>query len=201
MSTPPAAPLPPGLNPGRVLRWMEPTRRMNKSEAQRQAVALLATVLDEGAQATWSAHVPEKVHRAISRQVAYGVRHAVSSLLLSSSASAFDAYWSTWQRNLPHYWEPPTSDRVSPELPEQQLRALRWTAALVALHVRNALEDLHAQYTSDATMPALNRALRNAVYQALLDHPAIGWELSTVPRFCIDLSAQGIEGHIPAVAG
>jgi hypothetical protein len=128
------------------------------------------------------------------------VRSAIKGLTLTTKAPEFDFYWTTWQRNLPRYWEPPVA-RVVPDLPEHQLRALRWTAALVALHVRNALEGLHADYTSDEHMPRLNQALRNCAYEVLLSQPELAWPLSIGPRFALDLAMRNLPMFVPAVAG
>src|SRR5260370_15543489 len=68
------------------------------------------------------------------------------------------------------YWEPPVAE-TEPRWPLHQLRAFRWTAAVIAYSVRNALETLHIRYTSNESMPPLNRGIRNTVYVTLLRRP------------------------------
>jgi hypothetical protein len=39
-------------------------------------------------------------------------------------------------------------------------------------------------------MPALNRAVRNAVYDLLLRTPTLGWRLSKMPRAYLTVAAE-----------
>lgn len=51
---------------------------------------------------------------------------------------------------------------------DKQLQdSLRWQAKLIAIVVRNAMEDFHCEHLSDAQMKELNPIIRNAVYTAL----------------------------------
>ncbi len=54
-------------------------------------------------------------------------------------------------------------DRVSP-VAEESLQA--WTK-LIAISVRNELEDIHSQHISDELMPDINRAIRRGIYLSL----------------------------------
>ncbi len=53
--------------------------------------------------------------------------------------------------------------RVNP-LAEESLQA--WTK-LIAISVRNEMEDIHCRHISDDLMPDLNRAIRRGIYMAL----------------------------------
>jgi hypothetical protein len=53
------------------------------------------------------------------------------------------------------------------ELSQQNLDFLRLNAKFIAIVVRNAMEDFHHKYLSDAQMKELNPIIRNAVFTAL----------------------------------
>jgi hypothetical protein len=53
--------------------------------------------------------------------------------------------------------------RINPR-PEESLQA--WTK-LIAISVRNEMEDIHAKHIPDELMPDLNRAIRRGIYLAL----------------------------------
>ena len=55
------------------------------------------------------------------------------------------------------------TSRISP-LAEESLQA--WTK-LIAISVRNELEDIHAHHISDELMPDINRAIRRGIYLTL----------------------------------
>ncbi len=57
----------------------------------------------------------------------------------------------------------PKKPRINP-LAEESLQA--WTK-LIAISVRNQMEDFHTQHISDDLMPELNRAIRRGIYLAL----------------------------------
>jgi hypothetical protein len=102
---------------------------------------------------------------------------------------------------LPPYWEPPVA-RFEPPWPKHQLQAYRWTTAIVAYSVRNALEDLHTEHIPDSLMPALNRAVRDAIYTRMLQVPSLDWRLGRLPRALIESIAQaGQVIPLPAVVG
>jgi Transposase len=102
---------------------------------------------------------------------------------------------------IPSYWEPPVS-RSEPAWPHHQLQAYRWTATNVAYSVRNALEDLHTEYFPDQLMPSMNRAVRNSIYQVLLDDPSLGWRLSRMPKALLRATAEsGQDLRLPASVG
>lgn len=183
------------------LSWLEPETTLTRPELRKQAQARLQAELSPVVLEHWAAQVPPSKHAQMLTRTRQGVAAAIKALLAASSSAQFGAYWTLWQRMLPNYWEPPVAAKGLDTLPEHQLRALRWTAALIALHVRNELEDLHAQFTGDAGMPSLNRGLRNTGYEALLVEPEIAWELSAVPRLMLDLQARGLPAEVPAVAG
>jgi hypothetical protein len=182
-----------------VLQWVVPDL-LTKLDARRHVRAPLCSALSAAAEAVLIPHLPSFAHPSIARQVNKGVTAALRHLLLTTKSSEFSTYWYIAERTLPRYWEPPTAAN-EPPLPAHQLQALRWTASLIALEVRNRIEDLHAQFTSDSMMPALNRALRNTAYQELLAYPAAAWRLSMAPRVYLELRARGLPVVVPPVAG
>ncbi len=86
-------------------------------------------------------------------------------------------------------------------LPPLQLRAYRWASAMLALEVRNQLEPLHQQHTSDDVMPALNRGVRQALYGVLLSDLDIACRVADLPRTFLSAMSCGISLEAPAVAG
>lgn len=180
--------------------WLEPQLILKTPEVRKQAVALLAPPLGQAAQDCWRPFLPPAVLLTVEQCAFIGVQAAVEGLTLSSKSAKFDSYWSFMLRSLPRYWEPPVAEQL-PAWPETQLRATRWTAALIALHVRNALEDIHAEHTSDDTMPQLNTALRNCTYRLLLSRLDLAWGLSKFPRVAVSEALLGAAFSIPPVAG
>jgi len=53
------------------------------------------------------------------------------------------------------------------DLPKGAKQALQTWAKLIAMHVRNEMEDFHCRHLSDDQMRALNPIIRKAIYQAL----------------------------------
>lgn len=72
---------------------------------------------------------------------------------------------------LPDYWEAPVllTPGASSSLmcDEYLLSQLVLCAKIYAMIVRNAMEDFHCKYLSDAQMRELNPIIRNAIYTAL----------------------------------
>ncbi|MBC8740442.1 hypothetical protein F6X40_27790 [Paraburkholderia sp. UCT31] len=102
--------------------------------------------------------------------------------------------------SLPCCWEPPKADK-EPAWSPHQLRAYRWTAALLVRSVRDALKSSRESYSPADSMP-LNRALQNTTYAGLLNAPSIGWSLSELPRAYIEQSVR--DGNLlplPSVTG
>ena len=56
---------------------------------------------------------------------------------------------------------------MEPEIKPENLRALKLETMFIAMVVRNAMEDFHHKYLSDAQMKELNPIIRNAVFTAL----------------------------------
>ena len=57
---------------------------------------------------------------------------------------------------------------MEPELSEKDLEMfLRLNAKFIAMVIRNAMEDFHHKYLSDAQMKELNPIIRNAIFTAL----------------------------------
>ena len=71
-----------------------------------------------------------------------------------------------------------------------QRQAYRWAAAILAYAVRNALEDLHTAYIPDKLMPSINRMVRNAIFEMIVDIPSLGWRLSKMPRAFLTINAK-----------
>lgn len=74
-------------------------------------------------------------------------------------------------RLLPDYWEPPEllihSEIATLVRDKDLLDQLALGAKIYAMIVRNAIEDFHCMYLSDAQMQELNPIVRNAIYTAL----------------------------------
>ena len=103
--------------------------------------------------------------------------------------------------NIAAYWEPAESSESTQGLSDHCLRAYRWSAAILNMHVRSQFENLHAQHTSDKSMPALNRAIRNLVFTLLLRDPWLGYDLARGPNELLRLKAQGTPIAVPKAAG
>ncbi len=53
------------------------------------------------------------------------------------------------------------------DLPQAAKRALQTWAKIIAMHVRNEMEDFHCEHLSDDQMKELNPIVRKAIYQTL----------------------------------
>jgi hypothetical protein len=53
------------------------------------------------------------------------------------------------------------------DLPKTARRALQTWAKLIAMHVRNKMEDFHCKHLGDAQMKELNPIIRKAIYETL----------------------------------
>ena len=135
-----------------------------------------------------SDHLPSRRHAEAGTAVKTGLVNACRFLLKNPGDIRDETLWRVLF-GLPSYWEPPVS-RSEPPWPHHQLRAYRWTATIVAYWVRNALEDLHSEYIPDRLMPALNRAVRDAIYEFLVRNPTFGWRLSRMPRAFLTVTAD-----------
>jgi hypothetical protein len=175
------------------MEWVEASY-LPAADARRIAVAELCPPLQSVVVNAWAEEVPASEHPTIVRQVKFGVRHGCSALLREATEQREVATGSLLFAPA-SYWEPPVAE-TEPQWPLPQLRAFRWTAAIIAYSVRNALETLHSRYTSDESMPPLNRGIRNTVYVSLLRRPDVGWRLSRLPRVFIEEHAKG-GGRIP----
>jgi len=133
-------------------------------------------------------HLPLEKLGAVAPAVKSGLVNACRFLLRNPHDIRDETLWRVLF-GLPSYWEPAVS-RSEPPWPHHQLQAYRWTATIVAYSVRNALEDLHTEHIPDQSMPALNRAVRNAVYDLLLRTPTLGWRLSKMPRAYLTVVAE-----------
>lgn len=154
--------------------------------------------LEEATLAVWKEEVPVSHHRQITRQLRAGLRQGLTEI---RRAPRDDKECFYLLHCVPKYWEPPEAKTCVAHLPAHQVQAYRWTAALLALYVRNALEELHAKFTSDARMPALNRNIRNTLYDCLLRNPPVFWRLSEVPRILVSMVACGAQLPVPIAAG
>ena len=77
-------------------------------------------------------------------------------------------------RNLPDYWEEPSIELASLTFeqynidenakPERFIKA----AMLMALHIRNEMEDFHCRYLSDSQMRQLNPKIRQGLFEGLV---------------------------------
>jgi hypothetical protein len=179
--------------------WVE-APYLSLAQTRRIAVAELCPPLERVVLETWADELREEEHPAVARQVKVGVLDGCADLTRDVHAAPVQSILNSMFSPAP-CWEPPMAPN-EPAWPLHQLRAYRWTAALLACSVRDALEFLHALYTSDDSMPALNRGIRNTTYSCLLRVPALGWRLSNLPRTYIELSARdGERAPLPPVVG
>jgi hypothetical protein len=185
-----------------TLEWFRPdgfaslaaTRKLLRSE-------LLRAVTPE-VFAVWGGIVPVHAHKKMSKQVQRGVKRGLTVLLLPSHTENLGLRLQFEVLSMPSYWEPPVAGCAEPEWPTNQLQAYRWAAAVIAYAIRNELEQLHADYTSDDVMPELNRRIRNATYTVLLQHPAETWRLIDFIRAALEAAALGVDKfQLPHVAG
>ena len=175
------------------MEWVEASY-LSAADARRIAVAELCPSLQSVVVNAWAEEVPASEHPTIVRKVKFGVRHGCSALLRETTEQG-EGTTGSLLFTPASYWEPPVAE-TEPQWPLHQLRAFRWTAAIIAYSVRDALETLHTRYTSDESMPPLNRGIRNTVYVTLLRWPDVGWRLSRLPRVFIEEHAKG-GGCIP----
>lgn len=179
------------------LTWNEPGC-INLSEIRDVLQTEVLPAVEAATLAVWREEVPVRYHGQITRQLRTGIRDGF--LQLRRAPETEHECWYVLHC-LPSYWEPPVPDVPEEGLPPYQARAYRWAVALLAYSVRNALEDLHAKFTSDARMPLLNRGIRNALYSSLLRNPAVIWRLSQLTRSLISLVEAGEDIRVPAAAG
>ncbi|SOE97998.1 hypothetical protein SAMN05446635_5949 [Burkholderia sp. OK233] len=173
---------------------------LSAADTRRIVVAELCPSLESVVMNVWSDEVPASEHPTIVRQVKSGVRHGCSELLREVN-EAREVAMGRVLFALPPYWEPPAA-QTEPQWPLHQLRAFRWSAAVIAYAVRNAVEPLHTRYTSDESMPPLNRGIRNTVYVTRLRRPEVGLRLSGLPRaFIEEHSRTGVRIQLPCVVG
>lgn len=185
------------------LHWVPSEAVWYRAEERRkQAFDLLYGPVLQAVKAAWQAELPARAWPQAERCVARGLRSGLELLTMTTKHKLFRVAWSPIGVSaLPAYWEPPRAER-EPELPKHQLQAYRWTAAVAALEVRNSLEDLHSAYTRDAGMVALNRGIRDTIYQVLLSDPGLIWDLSSMPRLVLLAAHNDLPGAtIPKVAG
>jgi hypothetical protein len=175
------------------MEWVEASY-LSAADARRIAVAELCPSLQSVVVNAWAEEVPASEHPTIVRKVKFGVLHGCSALLRETTEQG-EGTTGSLLFTPASYWEPPVAE-TEPQWPLHQLRAFRWTAAIIAYSVRDALETLHTRYTSDESMPPLNRGIRNTVYVTLLRWPDVGWRLSRLPRVFIEEHAKG-GGCIP----
>jgi hypothetical protein len=180
-----------------LLDWNEPPV-VNLSVVRDAFQNEVLPALEAATMAVWKEEVPVSHHRQITRQLRAGLRQGLTEI---RRAPRNDLECFYLLHCVPKYWEPAESDTCVAHLPPHQVRAYRWTAALLALNVRNALEELHAKFTSDTRMPALNRGIRNTLYDCLLRNPPVFWRLSEIPRTLVAMAAGGAELSVPVAAG
>jgi hypothetical protein len=176
------------------MEWIE-ARGMNAREvlkfARTDLVEKLSLVVNNDCRGC----VPLEEQRKVAPAVRAGLVSACQFLLRDPEQIRDKTLWRVLF-GLPQYWEPPMS-RSEPPWPYAQLQAYRWAATILAYSVRNALEDLHAEHIPDRLMPTVNRAVRNSIYESLLDVPSLGWRLSRMPRAFISVLHAEAGQHLP----
>lgn len=45
---------------------------------------------------------------------------------------------------------------------------MKWVSKIIALNIRNRLEDFHVAHLPDSVMPELNREIRGGIYDVLV---------------------------------
>lgn len=184
------------------LEWSQPGPLASLAEIRKLFSSALPIAVTPEVFAVWGSIIPEKKHKEVHRQIRSGVKRGLTALLLPPGTENLGARVRLEILSMPSYWEPPVSGNGEPSWPSHQLQAYRWTAAVIGYAIRNQLEQLHADYTSDDEMPELNRRIRNAVYTVLLQYSAEAWRLTNFPRAVLETAALGISSaHVPAVAG
>lgn len=170
------------------------------AQVRQQAVSDLllrmCAVVDEA----WADELPFSKRAKAHQALGVAIRSAVK-LLTADGGSAANL---SWVGSIPiafavvgAQWEPAEASTPLPCLPERHLQAYRWTAAILAGYARNGLEDLHAAYTSDASMPALNRGLRRAALDVLLADEWAAYHLAKWPYRLLCLSDVGLPIYVP----
>lgn len=186
------------------LKWeLPPSGWQRVGDARKKAIDQMVSAIGNIVESVWAEELPGILMQKARRRVGIGVREAVAILTLQGTQPQAEDYWgSNWYlASIPAYWEPAESCVDTHELSEHQLQAYRWSAAIVNLHVRNSLEDLHAAHTRDESMPALNRSIRNAVYGILLEDIWLGHYLAYWPHCLLVAKADGAPVMIPNAAG
>jgi hypothetical protein len=105
-------------------------------------VAELCPSLESVVMNVWTDEVPASEHPAIVRRVKSGARYGCSELLRKDTEQR-EVAMGRVPFALPQCWEPPAA-QTEPQWPPHQLRAFRWSAAVIAYAVRNAIEPLQA---------------------------------------------------------
>ena len=148
----------------------------------------------------WAEELPFSKRNKAHQAVGVAIRSSVNLLTTDGCAAAN----LSWVGSIPlafavvgAQWEPAESSTPLPCLPERHLQAYRWTAAILAGYARNGLEDLHAEHTSDASMPALNRGLRRAALDVLLADEWAAYHLAKWPYRLLCLADEGLPISVP----
>ncbi|MGZ8338614.1 MAG: hypothetical protein ACXWU9_03460 [Telluria sp.] len=186
------------------LMWEMPPKGWRRvGDARKQAIEQMVAAIVAIVDSVWAFELPSNVLQRARRKAGVGVRKAVTILTLHHTQAQMADYWdSAWYLDaVPSYWEPAESNVDGHELSEHWLQAYRWAAAIVNLHVRNALEDVHAGHTRDDSMAILNRSIRDAVYGILLGDIWLGYHLGHWPGALLKAKARGAPVRIPNAAG
>jgi hypothetical protein len=169
------------------IEWVE-IDGMTASGALQLARTDLVEILSAIVSDVYSDHLPLHMHGEIAPAVKSGPLSACHFLLKHPDDIRDENLWRVLF-GLPSYWVPPVA-RSEPPWPNHQLQAYRWTAIIVAYSVRNALEDLYTKHIPDQLMPSVNRAVRNSIYEVLVDAPSLGWRLSRMPMALLRATAE-----------
>lgn len=186
------------------LMWeMPPSGWRRVGDARKQAIEQMVAATVTILESAWAQELPSTILQKARRQVGVGVRKAVTILTLHYTQAQMADYWdSAWYLDaMPSYWEPAESDVDTQGLSEHWLQAYRWSAAIVNLHVRNQLENLHATHTPDDSMAVLNRSVRNAVYGILLQDIWLGYHLAYWPGALLKAKSRGAPVRVPNAVG
>lgn len=163
---------------------------------RRRAVDVLDAPLQAVVTTAWASELPAGTEKQVRRAVHAALVTSVEDLSISGTSAKMGLLLHYWLWHLPPYWEPAEAEGIG-ELPKAQRQAYRWAAALVGYAVRNRLEELHSRYTSDDSMPNLNRGVRNQALQLMLQDPLTGHLLTRTLALLTGLAEQQGPDYLP----
>lgn len=174
------------LTKGGDLVWVEPEADSRTAKELRGACQRMLS--DEAkviALAEWGPTTElEAVKERLLQAVEAGVDYAVNLSRKRGRQSRVAGELVSWLIQLPVPEELPHGVKRLESLPMptdmwpfglHQVVAYRLAASVMACIIREKVEDLHAEASNQAFMPAFNREMRSGIFAFLLSHPAEAW--------------------------